>query len=286
MKKIKNLLAVLSSITVLTGTVGMTAFANNATKISKSEMEQVNQALEKYPYWSNSETEEAKNVYKSYIIDGFIIDEYGMVEDFNSLISNNTRIFAECESQLVTLIEKDGKLQAMGGMFLKKGEELVNFENEAEKIRKQEKEEITEMKFAISYILHLDMIYYRTKSGEFVVPYFDGDFVSSTIENGKIYTADEFVGRLNCVLNLSNYNPNSNGGVSFRETPLEYTGNNFIPIGDANIDYNVDVRDCSYIAQMLASNQNYMLKKICDYNKDGTINIRDAASLANSLTKR
>lgn len=217
----------------------------SAQSVSESEMEQVNQALEEYEeFWNDpeiyGEMPEVKgrsnnildNVYKSYILNSLIIDEYE--GDFGSLISDETRIFAESGNQLVTLIEKDGKLKATGSMILNDGEELINFENEAEKIRVQLEEEISDMKFVKSYLLGFDMIYCKTKNDEFVVPYFDNmpESFYSTIENDTIYTADEFVGRLNCVLDLSNYDPNGYGGIPFREVALEYSGNN--AVSDSN----------------------------------------------------
>ncbi|MGN0614340.1 MAG: hypothetical protein ACI4JB_10645 [Porcipelethomonas sp.] len=183
-------------------------------------MEQVNDALEQYAEFLNdseiygempeleevtisfskakSNSDNNSNIYKCHIIDGFIIDDYEETGNFGSLISDETKIFAESGNQLVTLVEKDGKLEAIGSMVLNDGEETIKFEDEAEKIKKSTEEEITDIKFAKSYILGLDMIYYQTKSDEFVVPYFDNvpESVYDTIENGTMYTADEFVGRL------------------------------------------------------------------------------------------
>lgn len=232
-KMLASLIAV--SMSLLTFYIPVTA-----NSVSESEMQQVNKALEQYADFLNESEiygempaiektrSVSNNIYKSYIINGFIIDEYNETEGFNALISDETKIFAESGNQLVTIVEKNGELEAVGSMIKNDNEELINFESEAERIKAQSKEEIFNLKFLKSYVLGLDMIYYQTDNTEFIVPYFDNvsESVSKTINNGSIYTADEFVGRLNCVLDLSNYNPNSDGGAPYRDVPLEYSANN------------------------------------------------------------
>ena len=51
--------------------------------------------------------------------------------------------------------------------------------------------------------------------------------------------------------------------------------------GDANGDGKVNVRDCAYIAKMLAKGKSLPAK--ADYNLDGKKNVRDAAALANDI---
>ena len=60
-----------------------------------------------------------------------------------------------------------------------------------------------------------------------------------------------------------------------------YKGND-IP-GDSNSDGAVDVRDCAYIALMIANGKRADLPYSADYNMDDIVNIRDAAALANDL---
>ena len=51
--------------------------------------------------------------------------------------------------------------------------------------------------------------------------------------------------------------------------------------GDANKDGKVDIRDAAFIAQMLSKQKADQLDKtLADYNKDGKVSIRDAAALA------
>jgi len=53
--------------------------------------------------------------------------------------------------------------------------------------------------------------------------------------------------------------------------------------GDANIDYQINVRDCAFIASALANGTADDLTEISDFNSDGKINVRDAAAIANVL---
>ena len=57
------------------------------------------------------------------------------------------------------------------------------------------------------------------------------------------------------------------------------------PIGDANLDSMVNVRDCALIVSMLAEGNISELPECSDYNCDGTINVRDAAAIASALAK-
>ena len=57
-------------------------------------------------------------------------------------------------------------------------------------------------------------------------------------------------------------------------------------IGDANEDGYVNVRDCAFIANKLASGKGDTLSNNADYNQDGKKNVRDAASLSNDLANK
>ena len=50
--------------------------------------------------------------------------------------------------------------------------------------------------------------------------------------------------------------------------------------------YHLSVRDCSFIASMLAKNKADQLPETADFNKDGKINVRDAAAIANYLASK
>ena len=55
--------------------------------------------------------------------------------------------------------------------------------------------------------------------------------------------------------------------------------------GDANMDGKVDVRDCAFIAKMLAAGKGKDLPAIADFNGDNKVDVRDAAAIARSLAK-
>ena len=55
--------------------------------------------------------------------------------------------------------------------------------------------------------------------------------------------------------------------------------------GDANLDGKVDVRDCAYIARMLAAGKGNELPDSADFNDDGKTDVRDAAAIARFLAK-
>ena len=56
--------------------------------------------------------------------------------------------------------------------------------------------------------------------------------------------------------------------------------------GDANGDNELNVRDCSFIAQALAGGKGGDLTESADYNKDGKKNIRDAANIARDIADK
>lgn len=57
-------------------------------------------------------------------------------------------------------------------------------------------------------------------------------------------------------------------------------------LGDANLDGEVNVRDCAAIAKALAKGEADTLPACADYNEDGEISVRDAAALARALATK
>ncbi len=57
------------------------------------------------------------------------------------------------------------------------------------------------------------------------------------------------------------------------------------PLGDADGDNELTVRDCSFIALTIAQGRNDEFSDSADFNKDGEINVRDAAAIAKSLAQ-
>lgn len=57
------------------------------------------------------------------------------------------------------------------------------------------------------------------------------------------------------------------------------------PIGDADGDNEVTVRDCAFIAAALAQGRSDEFTENADFNDDGKVNVRDAAAIAKSLAE-
>ena len=57
------------------------------------------------------------------------------------------------------------------------------------------------------------------------------------------------------------------------------------PSGDADGDGKVSVRDCAYIAKMLANGKGKDIPMTADFNGDGKVDVRDAAAIARYLAK-
>ncbi len=57
-------------------------------------------------------------------------------------------------------------------------------------------------------------------------------------------------------------------------------------LGDANLDGEVNVRDCAAIAKALAKGEADTLPACADYNQDGEVSVRDAAALARVLATK
>ena len=74
--------------------------------------------------------------------------------------------------------------------------------------------------------------------------------------------------------------------ISSLSMPFTISAEQTYPLGDANHDGNVNVRDAACIAHYLANRKNYLLPEEADYNQDGSINVRDAAVIANDIAKR
>ncbi len=68
-------------------------------------------------------------------------------------------------------------------------------------------------------------------------------------------------------------------------TPIVTTEKNNI-LGNVNGDDKLDVRDCAFIASVLASGKSDTLTKEADFNGDGKVNVRDAAAIAKFLAEK
>ena len=57
-------------------------------------------------------------------------------------------------------------------------------------------------------------------------------------------------------------------------------------LGDADGNKKLDVRDAAMIAQYVAKGIANRLPECADYNRDGVVNVRDAAAIARRLSQR
>ncbi|MGN0614479.1 MAG: dockerin type I domain-containing protein [Porcipelethomonas sp.] len=241
---------------------------------------EITEAIKQYNKSFSAELESSGigNVYTSYAMDGFCNENYYYAERFELLISGEVRTYVEIGDQLITLLERNGKLEAVGETLQLGGKGVIELKEESERISDSIDEEIVDTKFCHFSMLRLAVIYYKTVYGnEFVVPYIDDAYgeYSGIIENGRLYSANEFIEKMKLVFDVSVYDPDGDLGI-----PDTYI------VGDANGDYYVDVRDCSYIAKMLSSSKEGMLRDVCDYNRDGRKNVRDAAAIAAFLADK
>ncbi|MBQ3567085.1 MAG: dockerin type I repeat-containing protein [Oscillospiraceae bacterium] len=78
-------------------------------------------------------------------------------------------------------------------------------------------------------------------------------------------------------------NPTEQPTESVTTTPSEVPDSTEEVIFDANGDQKFNIRDCSYIAMMLAAGKVKELPETADYNKDGKVNVRDEAGMAKYL---
>ena len=122
--------------------------------ISSDELDQAESALDYYAdnlqdkdavsysiksdiegYFDGLENYDLSKAYKSYCIDGYMIDTYKENNNFVSLITDDYRIFVPTERQLVTLYPVDGKLKAIGSESIDNPDELIDFNAETERAK-------------------------------------------------------------------------------------------------------------------------------------------------------
>ena len=155
--------------------------------ISSDELDQAESALDYYAdnlqdkdavsysiksdiegYFDGLENYDLSKAYKSYCIDGYMIDTYKENNNFASLITDDYRIFVPTERQLVTLYPVDGKLKAIGSESIDNPDELIDFNAETERAKEQINGEIIDIIHANSFVYYLDIIYIKTTENEYV----------------------------------------------------------------------------------------------------------------------
>lgn len=249
MKKINKIISVLISAMCFT-CINITSFAEKSvtTEITKidsinsDELDQAESALDYYAdnlqdkdavsYSINSDIKEnveglenydLSKAYKSYCIEGYMIDTYKENNNFASLITDDYRIFVPTERQLVTLYPVDGKLKAIGSESIDNPDELIDFNAETERAKEQINEEIIDIIHANSFVYYLDIIYIKTTENEYVVPYFSAPLMleemENRIENGKVYKASDFMKAMDNTFDIEAIDAMTMGGVPIK--PIE-----------------------------------------------------------------
>lgn len=249
MKKINKIISVLISAVCFT-CLNTTAFADESgtteitqtDSISSDELNQAESALDYYSdnlqdkdavsysinsdiegYFDGLENYDLSKAYKSYCIEGYMIDTYKENNNFASLITDDYRIFVPTQRQVVTLYPVDGKLKAIGSESIDNPDELIDFNAETERVKEQINEEIIDIIHANSFLYYLDIIYIKTVDNEYVVPYFSAPLmmeeIGNRIENGKIYKASDFMKAMDNTFDIEDIDPMTSGGVPIK--PIE-----------------------------------------------------------------
>lgn len=210
--------------------------------ISSDELDQAESALDYYAdnlqdkdavsysiksdiegYFDGLENYDLSKAYKSYYIDGYMIDTYKENNNFASLITDDYRIFVPTERQLVTLYPVDGKLKAIGSESIDNPDELIDFNAETERAKEQINGEIIDIIHANSFVYYLDIIYIKTTENEYVVPYFSAPLmlkeIGNRIDNGKVYKANDFMEAMDNTFDIDVIDPMAMGGVPIK--PIE-----------------------------------------------------------------
>ncbi|WP_337404238.1 hypothetical protein [Porcipelethomonas sp.] len=210
--------------------------------ISSDELDQAESALDYYAdnlqdkdavsysiksdiegYFDGLENYDLSKAYKSYYIDGYMIDTYKENNNFASLITDDYRIFVPTERQLVTLYPVDGKLKAIGSESIDNPDELIDFNAETERAKEQINGEIIDIIHANSFVYYLDIIYIKTTENEYVVPYFSAPLmlkeIGNRIDNGKVYKASDFMEAMDNIFDIDVIDPMAMGGVPIK--PIE-----------------------------------------------------------------
>lgn len=249
MKKINKIISILISAIYLS-CLNTIAFADESStneitqtdSISSDELDQAESALDYYAdnlqdkdavsysiksdiegYFDGLENYDLSKAYKSYCIDGYMIDTYKENNNFASLITDDYRIFVPTERQLVTLYPVDGKLKAIGSESIDNPDELIDFNAETERAEEQINGEIIDIIHANSFVYYLDIIYIKTTENEYVVPYFSAPLmleeIGNRIDNGKVYKANDFMEAMDNTFDIDVIDPMTMGGVPIK--PIE-----------------------------------------------------------------
>ena len=291
MKKAKTITALLTAVTMTLGAMGVTAYAQTDTEKAIEDVLEYSKATNKFIKDFDGKLDD-EEYYRCYELGGLYDYQRGIytAKTFEEFIWGESRIYVKIGSRLATIVDRNGELTIAQGETLPMGyKSVLELHEEEQKLRQQIDEEITDVKYCgyIGYsCIELSVIYFKTAGGnELCVPYInnyncgkEGGRFDGIIENGRIYTGGELLEVLKSVIPViteKDKDSNDGKGIQTYGDPSELQ-----IIGDVNDDHIINARDCSMIARVLADKRLLALDNRADYNRDGKIDVRDAAAIA------
>ncbi len=167
--------------------------------------------------------------YKSYFMEGLLIDSYKDNPSFSSLISDKYVVFIPGTYNMIILCpDENGVLEVGGTTSL--DENTIYMTEEAEKVLPTIDEEITELKYTRDTMYCFELIYVKTTENEYVIPYLETlafpHPLAGIIENGKVYEVDFFMQAMDNTYDIENFDPNTAGGIPTRDEAVAMQLNN------------------------------------------------------------
>ncbi len=160
--------------------------------------------------------------YEIFYSNGWLIDDYEKYGNFKTVIDETivtSNLCVPADNMIVVLVpdKETGKYEASGTEEY--GKYDVDFISETERLKNEIDEKILDVTYLKFSFYELDAIYLRTENNEYVVPYFYEAMqrtVRERLERGKLYTAKEFILRMDSTFDIENNDPNTNGGVPIK----------------------------------------------------------------------
>ncbi len=232
----KNILGFLMSAVIMSGFSTYAVAEEIVNDVNSQEISQADSAIEDYGemgkdievYAADDKSAEQifdvsgydlDNSYKSYAIKGLMIDDYKETKDFDSLITDDYRVYVPADNMFITLYPDDetGELEVV--CMEEYDKNYVNIPQQGEFFKETLDEEVIEIKYLDAFTYYLEIIYIKTAENKYVVPYFSGminDGIAGRIENGKLYMVEEFMQAMDNTFDIENHDPMANGGVPIK----------------------------------------------------------------------
>ncbi len=271
MRKVKRVLAVLSSAAMIISTIGMTTYANDALDVadpanksnfSERQLEWAEKIAKERPY----------NDLVEPLVEFVYENCYSKARVIENMTDENGNSYC-----MVNYYYTDTDVKPAVEAFLKKNgydSSKVVFNAVGEHIANEKKITDPFEAFAILWKYVADNnLDWAVNMGSF-----DHSKITVSVYEDKIEDAKAVVEKNNIDDDLIEWNL---WGVR------HYTTNDTSSdLGDANDDGKTNVRDCACIANALANGKADSLPDQADYNQDTHKNVRDAAAISNDLANK